>query len=185
MNGLDGHAIVRDMLLAIGEDPTREGLKDTPSRVVKSWKEIFVGYHQKPEEILKTVFKDGSCDEMVILKDIQFSSTCEHHLLPFRGVAHIGYVPNGHVVGLSKLARLVDCFSRRLQIQEKLTTQIANSIQEHLRPLGVAVTMSAHHQCMSCRGVSKQNSTMITSAMLGVFKKDPLARGEFLDLIRL
>lgn len=180
---MDKHQIIRDMLLAIGEDPEREGLLDTPKRVVKSWKELFAGYSQDPKQILGTTFKDGACDEMVILRNIEFNSMCEHHMLPFVGVAHIGYLPMGKVVGLSKLARLVECFALRLQIQEKMTSQIADSIVENLQPKGVAVTISAHHQCMSCRGIKKQNTEMITSAMRGAFKDDSKARAEFLSLI--
>lgn len=176
--------IVRKMLQAIGENPDREGLKDTPKRVVKSWSELFAGYTQDPATILSTVFEDGACDEMVILKDIDFSSMCEHHMLPFRGKAHVAYVPDKKVVGLSKLARLVDCFAKRLQIQEKMTQEIAENIAEHLVPKGVAVIIEAHHQCMSCRGVNKQGTTMITSEMLGVFRDDSKARTEFLTLIK-
>lgn len=177
-------ACVRNILQFIGENPDREGLLDTPKRVVKSWKELFGGYKQSPQEILSTVFEDGSCDEMVILKDIEFSSTCEHHMLPFIGKAHVGYLPAGRVVGLSKLARLVDCFAKRLQIQEKMTQEIAQSVKTHLKPLGVAVVIEAHHQCMSCRGVGKKNTTMITSAMEGHFRGDPAVRAEFLAFIK-
>ena len=177
-------SLVRGILAYIGEDIAREGLAKTPHRVVKSWGEIYGGYRQDPAEILSTVFKDGSCDEMVILKDIEFSSTCEHHMLPFIGRAHVAYLPSGRVVGLSKLARLVDCFAKRLQIQEKFTKQIAGAIAKHLKPKGVAVVVEAHHQCMSCRGVGKRNTTMITSAMLGTFRRNGVARAEFLSLIR-
>ncbi|MCX7123414.1 MAG: GTP cyclohydrolase I FolE [Gammaproteobacteria bacterium] len=176
--------LIRSLLIAIGEDPNREGLRDTPERVVRSWKELYAGYTTPIEDIFSAVFEDGACDEMVILKDIDFSSTCEHHLLPFLGKAYVGYIPNGRVIGVSKLARLVDAFAKRLQIQEKLTQQIAHSIQEHLAPLGVAVVLEAHHQCMSCRGVSKQNAILITSSMLGEFRQDPIVRQEFLSLIR-
>lgn len=176
--------LLRCLLRSIGEDPNREGLRDTPKRVVKSWSELYAGYKQSPEDILKTRFKDGACQEMVILKDIAFSSTCEHHMLPFIGKAHVGYIPNGTVVGLSKLARLVDCFARRLQIQEKMTIQIAEAIVKYLKPKGVAVVVEAHHQCMSCRGVGKQSTTMITSEMVGVLRTNPAARAEFLSLIK-
>jgi len=176
--------LIRELLIAIGDDPEREGLKGTPERVVKSWSELFAGYHIKEKEVFSTMFEDGACDEMVVLKDIDFSSTCEHHLLPFIGKAHIGYIPKGRVIGVSKLARLVDLFAKRLQIQEKMTEQISYSIQEHLAPLGVAVVVEAHHQCMSCRGVGKQNVTLITSSMLGDFRDDPIERQEFLSLIR-
>jgi GTP cyclohydrolase I len=180
---MDEHQIIRKFLEIIGENPDREGLLDTPKRVVKSWKELYKGYQQDPKEILSTFFKDGTCEEMVILKDIEFSSMCEHHVLPFIGKAHIGYLPNGKVIGLSKLARLVDCFAKRLQIQEKMTQQISKAINENLSPLGVAVVIEAHHQCMSCRGVGKQNSVMITSSMLGKFKTESIVRSEFLSLI--
>lgn len=181
---MDGREVVRRFLELIGEDPNREGLLDTPKRVEKSWLELYKGYKQDPKEILSTVFEDGSCDEMVILKDIEFTSMCEHHVLPFKGKAHVAYVPNGKVVGLSKLARLVDCFSKRLQIQEKMTQQISKEIEKHLNPKGVAVVVEAHHQCMSCRGVGKQNSVMITSSMLGEFRDSIQARNEFLCLLK-
>ncbi len=176
--------LIREVLVAIGEDPDREGLKDTPKRVVKSWSELYAGYMQKPAEILSTVFEDGACDEVVILKNIAFSSMCEHHMIPFIGVAHIAYLPAGKVVGLSKLARLTECFARRLQIQEKMTAQIANAIEEHLKPKGIAVVVEAHHQCMSARGIKKQSTTMVTSAMRGVFREDQAARSEVLALLK-
>jgi GTP cyclohydrolase I len=176
--------LVRGFLIAIGENPDREGLLDTPKRVVKSWLELYSGYLKDPKEALSTVFKDGACDEMVILKDIEFSSMCEHHVLPFIGKAHIGYLPNGKVVGLSKLARLVDLFAKRLQIQEKMTQQVANTLMEVLEPKGVAVIIEAHHQCMSCRGVGKQDTKMITSSMLGLFRDHLEVRQEFLSLIK-
>jgi len=176
--------LIREVLTAIGEDPEREGLKQTPKRVVKSWGELYAGYHQKPSDILSTVFEDGACDEVVLLKEIAFSSMCEHHMLPFIGVAHIAYLPAGKVVGLSKLARLTDCFAKRLQIQEKMTSQIADAIEEHLKPKGTAVIIEAHHQCMSCRGVGKQNTVMVTSAMRGVFRDNQAARSEVLSLIK-
>jgi len=181
---MDSEQLVRQMLITIGEDPYREGLIDTPKRVVKAWRELYAGYKESPKEILSTVFEDGSCDEMVILKDIEFKSTCEHHLEKIIGTADVGYLPNGHVVGLSKLARLVDCFARRLQIQEKMTQEIASSIELYLKPLGVGVIIRAHHQCMSCRGVKKSGATMITSSMLGAFRSNPTVRAEFLSLCR-
>ncbi len=181
---MNSYAIVRQFLEAIGENPDREGLQDTPKRVVKSWKELYAGYGEDPREILSTVFEDGACDEMVILKDIDFQSMCEHHVLPFRGKAHVAYLPNGKVVGLSKLARLVDCYARRLQIQEKMTRQIAEAVEQHLNPKGVAVVIEAHHQCMSCRGVKKNGTTMITSSMLGAFRNQSEARAEFLSFVR-
>jgi GTP cyclohydrolase I len=171
----------------IGEDPTRDGLKDTPRRVLKSWDELYKGYMQNPAEILSKVFdNDGSYDEMVVLKDIEFSSTCEHHLLPFFGKAHVAYVPSagGKVVGISKLARLVDCFSRRLQIQERLTSQIADAVEKYLNPLGVAVLVEAQHLCMVIRGIQKQNSVMMTSSLRGILKEEGKARAEFFSIIR-
>lgn len=176
--------LIIQILKAIGENPKREGLLKTPHRVVKSWKELFSGYAQNPKDILSTVFEEGSCDEMVILKNIEFTSMCEHHMLPFRGTADVGYIPNKKVVGLSKLARLVDCFSRRLQIQEQMTQQVAQAVLKYLKPKGVAVVIRAHHQCMSCRGVMKQNTTMITSSMLGVFRNNRAARSEFMHLTK-
>lgn len=166
----------------------REGLQDTPARVVKSWKELYGGYALVPEKILGTTFKQEgyAYDELVLCKNIELYSTCEHHLLPFYGRAHVGYIPapGGRVVGLSKLARLVDAFSRRLQIQEKLTNQIADALEENLSPLGVAVVIEAKHHCMCARGVAKQNSSMVTSCLRGVFKTKPEARQEFLDMIK-
>jgi len=174
---------IKDIISAIGDDPYREGLIDTPSRVVKSWKELYSGYNQSPEEILKRTFDADGYDQLIILKDIEFYSTCEHHMLPFFGKAYIGYIPNSRVVGISKLARLVDCFARRLQIQERLTKQIAEAINEHLNPLGVAVLIEAKHLCMISRGVSKQNSVMVTSELIGCMRNQE-ARNEFLKLAK-
>ena len=176
--------LIRQMLAFIGDDPTREGLIDTPKRVVKAWAEHYSGYKEDPEKILNCTFKEGSCDEMVIVKNIEFISHCEHHLELILGHAHVGYIPDGKVVGLSKVARLVDCFAKRLQIQEKFTEQIATAIQAHLKPKGVGVVIEAKHQCMSCRGVKKQQSTMITSSLLGVLRTDQSARAEFLGFIK-
>lgn len=179
--------LIKGILLAIGEDPQREGLQDTPNRVVKSWKELFSGYTQNADEILSTTFdNDGpfSYDGLVLLKDIPFNSMCEHHMLPFIGVAHVAYLPNKRVVGLSKLARLVDMFSRRLQIQEQLTSQIAQTLLAKLESHGVAVVIEAHHQCMSCRGVMKSGTKMVTSSLCGPFFNDPAARAEFYSLIK-
>lgn len=176
--------LVKRLLAAIGEDPEREGLKDTPKRVIKSFGELYAGYKEDPGTILATVFTQGDYQEMVILKDIPFQSMCEHHMLPFIGKAHVAYIPTGHVVGLSKLARLVDCFARRLQIQEQMTQQIARSIDKHLKPKGAAVVLEAHHQCMSCRGIKKHGTTMVTSALSGVFMEKPEARAEFFSLIK-
>ena len=162
--------LIYDLIKAIGDNPDREGLLDTPKRVVKSWQTIFGGYKLTPEEVLTTQFSE-SYDEMVICKDIEFYSTCEHHLLPFYGKCHIGYLPNGKIVGLSKMPRLVEVFARRLQVQERLTEQIANSMMEILEPRGVGVFMEAKHHCVVCRGVQKQNSVMITSALKGLFSE--------------
>lgn len=171
---------VKTLLLHMGEDPSRDGLKDTPARVARAWTEMTRGYSQDPEIVLGTVFEEPY-DEVVILRGITFSSICEHHLLPFVGSVDIGYLP-GKVVGLSKLARLVDCFALRLQIQERLTRQIADAINEHLSARGVAVVVKSKHSCMACRGVKKPEAEMITSAMLGVFRDRPEARTEFLAL---
>lgn len=173
---------IRRILVEVGEDPEREGLKETPHRVVRSWSKLYGGYREDPARILKTVFVEGSCDELVVLKDIEFYSTCEHHMLPFFGRCHVGYIPNGRVVGVSKLARLLEVFARRLQIQERLTTQIADSIGQYLDPKGVMVVIEAQHFCMTARGVEKQDSIMVTSAIRGTFKEaEP--RAEFMRLI--
>jgi GTP cyclohydrolase I len=175
---------IRTLLIAIGEDPDREGLQDTPARVVKSWTEIFAGYRQDPARILATTFDEVmGYQEMVLLRDIPFHSTCEHHMLPFNGTAHVAYLPGDRVVGLSKLARLVDCFARRLQIQERLTQQVAQSLMEHLNARGVATVVQASHGCMGCRGVKKEGAQMVTSAFEGEFRR-PENRAEFLSLIR-
>ena len=162
--------LIYDLIKAIGDNPDREGLLDTPKRVIKSWETIFGGYKLTPEEVLTTQFSE-TYDEMVICKDIEFYSTCEHHLLPFYGKCHIVYLPNGKIVGLSKMPRLVEVFARRLQVQERLTEQIANSMMEILEPRGVGVIMEAKHHCVVCRGVQKQNSVMITSALKGLFSE--------------
>lgn len=174
-------AVVR-LIQWCGEDPSRDGLLETPKRVVKAFREMTCGYRDDPMEILSKTF-DEKCDEMVVVKAIAFTSLCEHHLLPFTGTVDIGYVP-GKVVGLSKLARLVDCFSRRFQIQERLTSQIAESIESALEAKGVAVVVKGQHACMSCRGVRKADATMVTSAMRGLFSTDARSRAEFLDLCR-
>ena len=180
----DGRDIVARQLEFIGEDPTREGLLETPDRVVRSWSELYAGYDQDYREILSKDFAAADYDEMVVVKDIEFHSTCEHHMLPFVGSAHIAYLPKKRVVGLSKMARLVECFARRLQIQELLTTQIASAIDEVLEPNGVAVCIEAKHFCMVCRGVKKQNSSMITSCLKGSFRKNHEVRAEFFSLLR-
>lgn len=179
----DGEEMITRILQFIGEDPNRPGLLETPKRVVKSWGELFSGYKKTPEEVLGKVF-DSDCDEMVICRDIEFYSTCEHHMIPFFGTVSIGYIPRGKVVGLSKLARLVEIYSRRLQIQEQFTQQIASAIMKYVpEALGAGVVVRAKHMCMCGRGVSKQGSSMVTSAMLGAFRQDATARSEFLRLI--
>lgn len=176
--------LIEKLLIELGEDPTREGLAGTPERVEKSFKFLTKGYEQNIDTVLNDAFFSISSDEMVIVKDIQFFSLCEHHMLPFFGQCHVAYLPNKKVVGLSKLPRVVEVFSRRLQIQERLTCQIAEAVLNHIHPHGVAVVIEAQHLCMMMRGVQKQSSRAVTSAMLGVFKTDPKARSEFLELIR-
>jgi GTP cyclohydrolase I len=162
---------IREILSYIGDDPNREGLKDTPRRIIKSWDKLFGGYKKSLQDVAQ-VFKDGACDEMVILKDIEFYSTCEHHFLPFFGKIHIAYIPDGKVIGISKLARITEIFARRLQIQERLVAQIADGIMELLSPKGVMVVCEAQHFCMTSRGVEKQNSIMVTSAIRGIFTEN-------------
>jgi GTP cyclohydrolase I len=176
--------LYRELLRRVGEDPTRDGLLDTPERVEKSMAFLTRGYDQTVKEVLHDALFDVDYDEMVMVKDIEFYSLCEHHMLPFFGKAHVAYVPNGKVVGLSKVARLVDVFARRLQVQERLTRQIAEAIDEAIHPQGVAVIMEAQHMCMMMRGVQKQQSTTVTSAMHGVFKTQLQTRNEFLSLVR-
>lgn len=177
-------ALVEEQLKLVGEDPSRDGLKKTPFRVAQSFKFLTSGYHVDPEQVLNSAMFDATCDEMVILKDIDFYSLCEHHLLPFFGRCHIAYLPNKKVIGLSKLPRLVDVYARRLQIQESLTHQIAHTILKLTGAQGVGVVIEAEHLCMIMRGVERQNSYALTSAMLGSFRDDPRTRAEFLDLIR-
>ncbi len=180
------HEAVRKLLLWAGDDPDREGLVGTPDRVARAYKEFFAGYEQDPEEILRTTFEEvEGYDEMVLVKDIGVESHCEHHMVPIIGRAHIAYIPNNRVVGISKLARVVDIFSKRLQIQEKMTAQIANAIENVLQPKGIAVVVDASHQCMTTRGVNKPESSTVTSAMRGVFKDNPRTRNEFLSFINL
>ncbi len=176
--------IAERLLVLLGEDPTREGLKGTPGRMERALRFLTKGYHQDVDKVLNDAFYSISHDEMVIVKDINFFSLCEHHLLPFFGKCHIAYLPNKKVVGLSKLPRIVEIFSRRLQLQERLTAQIAEAILDKVHPLGVGVVIEASHLCMMMRGVEKQNSRTVTSAMMGAFKSDPKARAEFLDLLR-
>ncbi len=173
---------IKELLRYIGEDPDREGLRDTPERVVNSYVELFSGYNVDPASVFKT-FEDGACDELVVLKGIPMSSVCEHHMLPFVGIAHIGYIPNGRIVGISKLARLLEVFSRRLQVQERVTVQVTQALDEYLKPLGSACVIEASHLCMICRGVQK-TATMVTSSLTGVFRDDPKARSEFLSIVR-
>ncbi len=180
------HEAVRKLLLWAGDDPDREGLIGTPDRVARAYKEFFAGYEQDPEEILRTTFEEvEGYDEMVLVKDIGVESHCEHHMVPIIGRAHIAYIPNNRVVGISKLARVVDIFAKRLQIQEKMTAQIANAIENVLKPKGIAVVIDASHQCMTTRGVNKPESSTVTSAMRGVFKDNPRTRNEFLSFINL
>ena len=177
--------IVKEMLEILGEDPSREGLQRTPERVARSLKYLTQGYQVDVKEVLNDAIFKEPYDEMVIVKDIEIFSLCEHHLLPFYGKAHVAYIPNGKIIGLSKLPRIVDIFSKRLQVQERLTTQIAECLMEALNPKGVAVVIEALHLCMSMRGVKKSEAYTITSAMLGAFRKDARSRSEFLSLIRL
>ena len=174
----------KTILEYIGEDPTREGLIETPKRMRKAWDEIMSGYKTNPKDLLKT-FTKGTCEEMVILKNAEFYSTCEHHFFPFFGHCSIGYIPNGKVIGVSKLARLLDCFSKRMQIQERMTSQIADFLMEELGAKGVYVVCEGVHFCMTSRGVKKQDSSMVTSAIRGVFKESAEARAEFLKLISM
>ena len=175
-------AAVRELLHAIGEDPDREGLRDTPRRIAEAYAEVFAGMHADPAALLRVGFEEGH-DEMVILRDIPFFSMCEHHLLPFHGSAHVAYVPRGRVVGISKIARLVDAVARRPQLQERLTSQIADTLIDVLEPDGVAVAVQAEHLCMTMRGIKKPGSRMVTSAMRGTFQSQPETRTEFLSLI--
>jgi len=179
------HGVILEMLKLLGEDPKREGLVRTPERVAKSLKYLTQGYQVNPREILKNAVFKEPYDEMVIVKDIEIFSLCEHHLLPFYGKAHVAYIPNGRIIGLSKIPRVVEVFSRRLQVQERLTTQIAECLMEALAPKGVAVVIEALHLCMSMRGVRKADAYTVTSSMLGAFRKDARSRSEFLSLIRL
>jgi GTP cyclohydrolase IA len=176
--------IIRQLLAELGEDPSREGLLDTPKRVEKSLRFLTQGYAADVDAVLNNALFTVDYNEMVIVKDIDFYSLCEHHLLPFFGRCHVAYIPQGRVLGLSKIPRLVEIFSRRLQVQERLTNQIAETLREKIRPLGVGIVMEASHLCMSMRGVEKQNSVAVTSAMLGVFQHDARTRMEFLDLIK-
>lgn len=174
---------VKKMMFYVGEDPSREGLLDTPKRVRKAYEFIYGGYKEDPKEILSSALFSSSNDEMVLIKDIEFYSTCEHHLLPIIGRVHVAYIPDGKVVGLSKIPRVVDVFARRMQIQEQLTEQIADAIMSTIEPKGVAVVIVARHMCMEMRGVEKINSTTTSSALRGLFKKDEKTRSEFFSLV--
>jgi GTP cyclohydrolase I len=180
----EAEAAVRTLIRWAGDDPSREGLKDTPSRVIGAYDEFFAGYVEDPAEILRRTFEEiEGYDEMVLLRDIRVESHCEHHMLPIIGKAHVAYLPRSRVVGISKLARVVEIYARRLQIQEKLTAQIANSLQQELNPRGVAVVIEAVHECMTTRGVKQAGVTMVTSHMLGAFREDPKTRRELMALI--
>ena len=180
----EAEAAVRTMLAWAGDNPDREGLVETPKRVVRAYEQFFAGYEMDPKEVLSKVFEEvEGYDEMVIVKDIRVESHCEHHIVPILGKAHVGYLPNKRIVGISKLARVVDIFGKRLQTQEVMTAQIANVINEVLEPRGVAVVMNAKHQCMTTRGVHKPESSTITSTMLGAFRENPDTRAEFMTLI--
>ena len=177
--------LIRSILTELGEDTSRDGLIKTPERVDRSLRYLTSGYQKSADELLNGALFDVAYDEMVIVKDIEIFSLCEHHLLPFFGKCHVAYLPNGKIIGLSKIPRLVDMFARRLQVQERLTTQIAETIREKIHPKGVAVVIEAQHLCMIMRGVEKQNSVAITSSMLGVFKGDQNTRNEFLNMVQM
>jgi GTP cyclohydrolase I len=180
----DAETAIATLLRWAGDDPAREGLRDTPARVARAFEEWFSGYTVDPEDYLKRTFEEvEGYDEMIVLRDIRFESHCEHHLAPIIGKAHVAYLPTNRVVGISKLARVVETYARRLQVQEKMNAQIANCIQKVLEPKGVAVVIEAQHQCMTTRGVHKPGVTMVTSTMLGAFRKDPMTRREFLTII--
>lgn len=181
-DSLEAH--VRAILTAVGEDPDREGLVKTPARVAAAWRYLTSGYDEDPDDIINGALFTEDYQEMIVEKDIDFYSLCEHHMLPFHGRAHVAYIPRRKIVGVSKLARLVDAYARRLQVQERLTNQIANTIMERINPLGAAVVMEAEHMCMRMRGVQKQNSTIVTSSLLGAFRTQEKTRAEFLNLIR-
>ena len=179
------HELIRNLLVQLGEDPNREGLLNTPTRVAKAYEFLTSGYRADIDQVLNNALFTVDYSEMVIVKDIDFYSLCEHHLLPFFGKCHVAYIPSNKVIGLSKIPRLVDVFARRLQVQERLTNQIADTIRDTIKPLGVAVVVEATHLCMSMRGVQKQNSFAVTSAMLGAFRDQGRTRMEFLELIKL
>ncbi len=176
--------LVAEMLLRLGEDPTREGLRRTPYRVARAWEFLTKGYHQSVEEVVNGAIYQEKCDEIVMLTDISVFSQCEHHLLPFFGSCHVGYIPDGKIIGLSKIPRIVEHFSRRLQLQERLTNQVAECLREILNPRGVGVIMECQHMCMAMRGVEQAGSWTATSAMLGCFRDNPATRNEFLELVK-
>jgi len=177
-------SLTKSLIESIGEDPNREGLIKTPQRVAKAWDYFSKGYREKLDDVINEAIFNEYCSDMVVVRDIEFFSMCEHHMIPFFGRAHVGYLPNGKVIGLSKIPRIVDMFSRRLQVQERLTHQVANTLNDVLDPVGVAVVMEGRHLCMQMRGVAKQNSLASTSAMLGQFRKSSETRAEFLSIIR-
>jgi len=177
--------LTKKILIEIGEDPDREGLLNTPLRVAKAWDFLSKGYKQDIDEIINNAIFEEEYDQMVVVKDIEFYSMCEHHLLPFFGVSHIAYIPNGKIIGLSKIPRILDMFARRLQVQERMTQEVASMLQSKLNPRGVAVIIEAQHMCMQMRGVEKRKSYMSTSAMLGIFREDNKTRKEFLDIVKL
>ncbi|NRA97349.1 MAG: GTP cyclohydrolase I FolE [Planctomycetes bacterium] len=177
-------ALVKQQLTHLGEDPSREGLVRTPERVAKSFEFLTSGYRTDVQSLINGAIFEEDCSEMVLVRDIEIYSLCEHHMLPFFGRAHVAYIPNGRIIGLSKIPRIVDAFARRLQVQERLTQQVAEALNDALEPRGVAVVIEARHLCMMMRGVEKQNSSATTSAMLGIFREDPKTRTEFLELSR-
>lgn len=174
---------VRELILAIGEDPQREGLIKTPQRIAEMFAELTSGYRTSPEEVVNGAIFSVEYDEMVLIKDVEFYSLCEHHILPFFGKVHVGYIPDGRVIGFSKIPRIVDVFAHRLQLQERMTEEIANFLMEAIKPQGVGVVVEGFHLCMAMRGVKKQDARMITSAMKGIFRRDARTRAEFLQLI--
>ena len=178
-------SLTKSLLKELGEDPKREGLIKTPLRVAKAWEYLSQGYNQNVEKLINNAIFSENYDQMVVVKDIEFYSMCEHHLLPFFGHAHIAYIPNGKIIALSKIQRLVDMFARRLQVQERMTQEIANSLNDALNPSGVAIIIEAQHMCMQMRGVEKKKSYMSTSSMVGIFRSDNKTRKEFLDIIKL
>ena len=183
MEGLQIEELVKELLLSIGEDPGREGLVKTPQRVAEMYAELTSGYRTSPEQVVNGAIFTVKYDEMVLIKDIEFYSLCEHHILPFFGKAHVGYIPDGKVIGFSKIPRIVDLFAHRLQLQERMTEQIADFLMEALRPQGVGVVIEGFHLCMAMRGVRKQDARLVTSAMKGIFRRDARTRAEFLELI--